>query len=69
MQTQIHNMCGTTVRIIRKETRAQQANVLAAKPGSLNLIPGTHLQKERINSVNLSSDFHGCGVACAHTKK
>lgn len=36
MQTQIHNMCGTTVRIIRKETKAQQVNVLAAKPGNLN---------------------------------
>lgn len=69
MQTQMYIMCGATLRIIRKETRAQQINVLAAEPGNLNLIPGTHLQKERINSVNLSSDLHRCGVACAHTKK
>lgn len=45
MQTRIHSMCDTTVRIIRKETRAQQVNVLAAKPGNLNLIPGNHIVK------------------------
>lgn len=45
MQTQIHSMCGTTVRIVRKETRAQQVNVPAVKPGNLNLIPGNHIVK------------------------
>lgn len=41
----MHNMCGATVRIIRKETRAQQVNVLADEPGNLNFIPGTHCKR------------------------
>lgn len=34
-------------KIIRKETRDQQVEVLTANPGNLSLIPRTHVVKEK----------------------
>lgn len=37
---------------------AQQVKVPAMRPEDLSLIPGTHIEKERIDSDSVSSDLH-----------
>lgn len=47
---------------------AQQVKVLAAKPGSMSSIPGTHMVEERTDSQKLPSDLYMLlGYMCVYT--